>query len=311
MNDGFFAQFAESPIFGMFPDGLKPILVDKPAGYDLLDQIINEIFPAVCQNYPYRKVYWDPESGKIVTEVIKSEDIMATPEQIATRKLLDHAATLPWPAEGGREATPIGDLNSNAVGTGARKNAGKPQVHQIPLWVLSPILKFVELLKRQPMRFRVAVLDALDDIGHWQRGSDKSHLESAATMLIMGGATIEGVAGVLEYGERKYKKGNWAKGMAWSICLDCAVRHILKALDGKEYDVGPNGEGEREWHEKYSGKRHVDLALCNVLFLLAYYDLYPEGDDRIPEFNRKRACPISTTPAPTGTSPAPSSPPER
>jgi hypothetical protein len=187
------------------------------------------------------------------------------------------------------EPVAVGDLASNAKGSGARKNAGKPQVHQLPLWELPSILSMHRAMRKSPISEYTALHDALDDLGQFQRRlGDKpatlGSLRSAAAMLMKAGATIEGVAGVLEYGERKYKKFNWAKGMPWSVCLDCACRHILKAMDGKTRDIGPSGEGSHEWHERFSGKAHVDLALCNVIFLLSYVDLYPEGDDRPEEF---------------------------
>lgn len=82
---------------------------------------------------------------------------------------------------------------------------------------------------------------------------------------------LEGVAQVLMFGAKKYKKGNWAKGMAWSIPFDCAMRHMLAWQRGEELDPE-------------SGLPHLDHALCNLLFLAAYRRLYPEGDDRLPEF---------------------------
>jgi len=82
---------------------------------------------------------------------------------------------------------------------------------------------------------------------------------------------LEGVAQVLMYGAKKYKKGNWAKGMAWSIPFDCAMRHLAAWQAGEELDAESNCS-------------HLDHALTNLIFLAAYRKLYPEGDDRVPEF---------------------------
>lgn len=82
---------------------------------------------------------------------------------------------------------------------------------------------------------------------------------------------LEGAARVLMFGAAKYTKGNWAKGMQWSIPFDCAMRHMMAWHRGEECD-------------NESGLPHLDHAICNLMFLAAYRDLYPEGDDRIQEF---------------------------
>ncbi|HZT03659.1 MAG TPA: dATP/dGTP diphosphohydrolase domain-containing protein [Steroidobacteraceae bacterium] len=84
---------------------------------------------------------------------------------------------------------------------------------------------------------------------------------------------LYGVARVLMYGAKKYKPGNWAKGMPWTVVYDCALRHLAAWQRGEEND-------------EESGLPHLDHALCNLIFLSAYRDLYPEGDDRWPEFRK-------------------------
>lgn len=80
-----------------------------------------------------------------------------------------------------------------------------------------------------------------------------------------------GVARVLMGGMQKYKPLNWAKGMVWSVCYDCALRHLFKWWYAHE-------ENDPE-----SGEHHLDHVMCNVLFLKHYLEYYPEGDDRPPE----------------------------
>jgi hypothetical protein len=110
----------------------------------------------------------------------------------------------------------VGDLDSDAKGTGARKNGGKVSFSLIPLHLLA------------------------------------------------------GVARVLQGGLIKYKAWNWAKGMPWSVCFDCTMRHLLKW-----WYMGEDIDTE-------SGEHHLDHAICNLLFLRHYEMAYREGDDRPP-----------------------------
>lgn len=82
---------------------------------------------------------------------------------------------------------------------------------------------------------------------------------------------LAGVARVLQGGMIKYKPFNWAKGMDWSNCFDCTMRHMFKFWYARE-------ELDQE-----SREHHLDHALCNLLFLKHYLTYYPEGDDRPPE----------------------------
>jgi len=115
----------------------------------------------------------------------------------------------------------VGDVNSDERGSGARANAGKPELHLVPL----PLL--------------------------------------------------EGTARVFMYGRGKYAEWNWAKGMAWSIPYDCALRHLGGWFYGEELD-------------SESGLHHLDHAICNLLMLRHFITYYPEGDDRPEYFNNER-----------------------
>ena len=112
---------------------------------------------------------------------------------------------------------PVGDIESQERGSGARYNDGKPEYSQIPL-----------------------------------------HL-------------LEDTARVLMYGEKKYAKFNWLKGMDWSIPYDSMQRHMIAWYKGEEND-------------SESGLPHLAHAICNLLMLTAYRDIYPEGDDRPKEY---------------------------
>ncbi len=61
---------------------------------------------------------------------------------------------------------------------------------------------------------------------------------------------------------------NWAKGMPYSTCFDCTMRHLTKWwYMGEELDAE-------------SGEHHIDMALCNLLMLKHYMASFREGDDR-------------------------------
>lgn len=122
----------------------------------------------------------------------------------------------------------VGDINSDARGTGARFNGNKREFHQLPLF------------------------------------------------------SLEGVLKVLEYGATKYAPGNWLKGQPWSVPFDSMMRHMAKWQRGEELDPE-------------SGLPHLDHALTNLIFLSAYRDVFPEGDDRWPAMRQGGIEPIKET----------------
>lgn len=109
-----------------------------------------------------------------------------------------------------------GDVNSDAKGSGARANRGKPSFTLVPF-----------------------------------------HL-------------FAGVARVFMAGKLKYAEWNWAKGMKWSIPMDCAFRHLFRW-----WFLGEDNDPE-------TGEHHLDYVLCNILMLKHYTRAYSEGDDRPP-----------------------------
>lgn len=83
---------------------------------------------------------------------------------------------------------------------------------------------------------------------------------------------LAGTARVMMKGARKYAKYNWAKGMPYSVCFDCAMRHMLKWFYcGEELDPE-------------TMEHHLDHAICNLIFLKHYIHTYQDGDDRPPVF---------------------------
>ena len=77
----------------------------------------------------------------------------------------------------------------------------------------------------------------------------------------------EQYAQVLTKGAEKYAERNWEKGMAWSKVLASMKRHIEAFSQGKDYDPE-------------TGLLHMAHVMCNAAFLVEYYKIYPQGDDR-------------------------------
>lgn len=188
----------------------------------------------------------------------------------------------------GADVVTVGDLNSTKLGTGARKSAGKPDWSQIPWWVVPTLQAAWARFRREDGVLQwETVLSLMAD---WQRGDDGA-LELAAagtlgliameldteglTEQVEGGLfpirALQAVVRVLEFGAKKYAKGNWAKGMPWSVCFTCVMSHLTKVMSGMRLD-------------EESKCLHSAHILCNLIFLLGYRSRYPEGDDRLPEF---------------------------
>lgn len=80
--------------------------------------------------------------------------------------------------------------------------------------------------------------------------------------------SLEQLGRVLTFGAEKYTRNNYRKGMKWSKVLDSLERHINAFKSGEDYD-------------EESGELHMAHVMCNASFLLEYYSIYPQGDDRV------------------------------
>lgn len=88
------------------------------------------------------------------------------------------------------------------------------------------------------------------------------------SMVLDAGNALVGAARVLEFGERKYERGNWDKGMPFTQIEDSLLRHITA------FNLGVDLDAE-------SGLPHVDHILVNALFLSEmYHKARPDLDDR-------------------------------
>lgn len=153
----------------------------------------------------------------------------------------------------------IGDITSDAKGSGARFNAGKTPYELLPLGIV-----FTELALKPK-----SAADVLTALGRWQAGENDA-LGDAFAYAIGDHSTLESLADaamVFDYGRKKYAEWNWAKGMKWSAPLGCAIRHCVAILRGE--DIDPE-----------SGLPHLGHVKCNLLMLLTFASTFPEGDDR-------------------------------
>lgn len=155
----------------------------------------------------------------------------------------------------------IGDVHSDAKGSGARYNTGKPPYELVPLRILASSLPARGFNAQQ-----AAALDALMHLGEYQERSASVDALYAAMAALGIEEGWQECARVFEYGKRKYAAWNWSKGMAWSVPLACAARHLLAIMRGEAIDPE-------------SGLPHRGHVFCNLVMLITYADTFLEGDD--------------------------------
>ena len=150
--------------------------------------------------------------------------------------------------------TPVGDLKSNAKGSGARDNGGKMRA---------------DLLTWHDVSYLFDMRDGpMGCLGRFQETHDPAELRELVNVLYQGDIqqALVDAAGVFEFGAKKYKAWNWHKGMAWSVPVACIGRHLLAIQRGEIFD-------------KDSGLAHAGHVVCNVFMLLCYCRTYREGND--------------------------------
>lgn len=79
--------------------------------------------------------------------------------------------------------------------------------------------------------------------------------------------SLEEIAKVLDFGAKKYTRGNWSNGIKESRLIAAALRHIHQYNSGMDLD-------------EESGVSHAAHAACNLLFLLWMHKNRPDMDDR-------------------------------
>lgn len=149
----------------------------------------------------------------------------------------------------------VGDVTSKERGTGARFNSGKPPLHFIPPMCFA---YYCEHPDKQAWAWLQAGWEGrlkwIDVLGCMEREYSPDYMDEAAR--------------VFEFGAEKYAPFNWAKGMQWSIALDCAMRHLRRASSPIGEEMDPE-----------SGFSHLAHMFCNLI-MLAYFEVhYKEGND--------------------------------
>ncbi len=112
---------------------------------------------------------------------------------------------------------------------------------------------------------------SVGDVNSAARGSGARYNTGKPPLSLVPLVAVEDCARVFDYGRRKYASWNWAKGMDWSIPLDCLLRHLLAWQRGEDNDPE-------------SGLPHLGHAMCNLVMLSTFARTYPEGDDRASEW---------------------------
>lgn len=100
-----------------------------------------------------------------------------------------------------------------------------------------------------------------------------------------------GLARVLTKGGRKYTDHNWEKGMLWSKIIGPLKRHLAAIEAGEDWDYDPAceeckkgtpGGDINSWTCKvHTGELHINNLQTNAHFLSSYYEIYPQGDNRL------------------------------
>jgi hypothetical protein len=186
------------------------------------------------------------------------ETISVSPEQMAEYLIRTESKDRML----GRFSETVGDVNSNARGAGARYNAGKPDFSQFPLSLI------VDAQDGVTPSNLARVLDLMTSFQH----NKINHMAPSDKVLLLEALknipdALRSAARVFTYGEKKYARYNWMKGMAWNIPIACIGRHALAILEGEENDPE-------------SGESHYGHIACNIIMLLHFLEHYPEGDDR-------------------------------
>lgn len=151
----------------------------------------------------------------------------------------------------------VGDINSDAKGSGARFNTGKPTLELIPLSIIVPYFHNDDTLTDAQQR----ALRALDALGMFQAREGGVY-----EVLRELGDHWDGCAAVFEM-TPEFSDWKWTKGLKWSVPIGRAARHLMAIIRG-------------ETTNPESCLSHVAHVYCNVVMLLTYAGTFTQGDDR-------------------------------
>lgn len=112
---------------------------------------------------------------------------------------------------------------------------------------------------------------SVGDINGTEKGTGARYNADKPDYSLIPMHLLEGCAKVFMYGEKKYSRNNWMRGMAWSVPFACLMRHAFAWFRGEEFDPE-------------SKLPHTSHMLCNLLMIIHFESFYPDGDDRPKEF---------------------------
>ena len=111
-------------------------------------------------------------------------------------------------------------------------------------------------------------IPSIDPIPTSTKGEDTSQLEEGTrynsgkpelSFILQGEKGLTGLAQVLEFGGRKYDRGNWLKGLPPTEIIDSLMRHLVSYTGGEVIDPE-------------SGLPHIDHIHANAKFLAEHGD---------------------------------------
>jgi len=121
------------------------------------------------------------------------------------------------------------------------------------------------------LKHLVSICDEVEINGDISECGGKRFNQGKLQWSLLPFEALVGVVKVMMAGAKKYGVANWSRGMSWTICYDCAMRHLYAWRTGEDSD-------------SESGESHLSHVICNMLFLI-YYSLKGKGkDDRKVEF---------------------------
>lgn len=113
--------------------------------------------------------------------------------------------------------------------------------------------------------------EGIGDVNSNTKGSGARYNGGKTRLDLIPLSTLKACADVFAYGERKYARWNWMKGMPWMAVIASLLRHLDAFQRGE--DIDPE-----------SGLPHLGHIMCNVVMLCHYADHYVDGDDRPKQF---------------------------
>jgi hypothetical protein len=169
--------------------------------------------------------------------------------------------TAPWDTRPGGVVM-IGDLSSDEKGSGARMNADKLAVEQIPVRCWHKLFHAQMSVLNEDKVYLGQLLDLVEALAAFQEGK----ADGLQLLHSVPAYWFEDAIAVFVYGAKKYKRWNWLKGQAWSVPMASAIRHARAVFAGEIVD-------------RESGLAHTGHFTCNLIMLATFYDTYKEGND--------------------------------